>query len=48
MVVDLGAEMRIPAWLISALRALCEGSTARVVFGGVLTDSVSAIARGIK
>lgn len=42
------AEVRIPAWLISSLRALYEGSTAQIVFGGVLADAVFDIARGIK
>lgn len=42
------AELRILAWLVSALRAQYEGSTARIVFGGVLTESVFDIARGIK
>lgn len=42
------AGMRIPAWLISSLRALCEGSTAQIVFGGILTDAGFDIARGIK
>lgn len=41
-------EMNIPAWLITALRALYEGSTARIVFGGVVTDAFFGISRGIK
>lgn len=45
---EVTAEMRVPAWLIAALRALYEGSTARIVFGGVVTEAVFEIARGIK
>lgn len=41
-------EMHIPTWLITALRALNEGPTARIVFGGVVTDSFFSISRGVK
>lgn len=41
------AEMRVPGWIVGALRFLCVGPTARILFAGVVTDEarIRALAR---
>lgn len=42
------SEMRVPEWVICALRALHTGFAARILLAGVVAGSVFDIARGIK